>query len=196
MSAKAEARLVLANASGLFTGRALSEIYLGWADVLDGDLDGGIARDETPYVGVESRRLRVYQRPLFRPLLPPRWGVPDGSMRAFAPSTSRSCSSSEPDNGTTRRSCIGLRANCCWATTHRMPLRRSNHFTSALDIARKQRAKSWELRASNSLARLLRDSNRREEARSMLDEIYRSFTEGFDTADLKDARTLLDELNA
>ncbi len=69
-------------------------------------------------------------------------------------------------------------------------------FHSALDISRKQRAKSWELRASNSLARLLRDSNRREEARSLLGEIYGSFTEGFDTADLKDARTLLEELNA
>ena len=68
-------------------------------------------------------------------------------------------------------------------------------FHTALDISRKQRAKSWELRASNSLARLLRESNRRDEARSMLGEIYGSLTEGFDTADLKDARTLLEELN-
>ena len=68
-------------------------------------------------------------------------------------------------------------------------------FNTALDISRKQRARSWELRAGNSLARLLRDSNRREEARSLLHEIYGSFTEGFDTADLKDARTLLEELN-
>jgi predicted ATPase len=63
-------------------------------------------------------------------------------------------------------------------------------------MSREQRAKSWELRATNSLARLLRDSNRREEARSLLGEIYGSFTEGFDTADLKDASTLLEDLNA
>jgi hypothetical protein len=47
-----------------------------------------------------------------------------------------------------------------------------------------------------SLARLLRDINRRDEARAMLADIYNWFTEGFDTADLKDAKTLLDELGA
>jgi len=46
-----------------------------------------------------------------------------------------------------------------------------------------------------SLARLLRDNNRRDEARAMLAEIYHWFTEGFDTADLKDAKALLDELS-
>jgi len=55
-------------------------------------------------------------------------------------------------------------------------------------------AKAWQLRAAASLARLLRDSNRRNEARAMLAEIYTWFTEGFDTADLKDAKVLLDEL--
>jgi predicted ATPase len=52
-----------------------------------------------------------------------------------------------------------------------------------------------ELRATMSLARLLRDSDRRDEARAILAEIYGWFTEGFDTADLKDAKALLEELN-
>ena len=69
-------------------------------------------------------------------------------------------------------------------------------FHSALDISRKQRAKSWELRASTSLARLLRDLNRGEEARPLLAEVYGSFTEGFETADLRDAKALLQELSA
>jgi predicted ATPase len=69
-------------------------------------------------------------------------------------------------------------------------------FHRALDISREQRAKSWELRASSSLARLLRESSRRDEARSLLAEIYGWFTEGFDTPDLKDATTLLAELSA
>jgi predicted ATPase len=55
-------------------------------------------------------------------------------------------------------------------------------------------AKAWELRATMSLARLLRDNNRRDEVRAMLAEIYDWFTEGFDTADLKEAKSLLDEL--
>ncbi|HVA79463.1 MAG TPA: adenylate/guanylate cyclase domain-containing protein [Candidatus Binataceae bacterium] len=63
-------------------------------------------------------------------------------------------------------------------------------------IAKEQGARSFELRATTSLARLLRGTNRRGEARAMLAEIYNWFTEGFDTADLKDAKKLLDELNA
>ena len=56
-------------------------------------------------------------------------------------------------------------------------------------------AKSFELRATTGLARLLRDTNRRDEARALLADIYNWFTEGFDTADLKDAKALLDQLN-
>ena len=55
-------------------------------------------------------------------------------------------------------------------------------------------AKAWELRAKMSLARLLAKQGRRDEARTMLAEIYGWFTEGFDTADLKEAKALLDEL--
>jgi predicted ATPase len=69
-------------------------------------------------------------------------------------------------------------------------------FHHAIEIAREQSAKSWELRATISLARLLALQARREEARTMLAEIYHWFTEGFDTADLKDAKELLDELGA
>jgi len=67
-------------------------------------------------------------------------------------------------------------------------------FREAIAVAQKMNAKTWELRATTSLARLLRDTNRRDEARVMLAEIYGWFTEGFDTADLKDAKALLDEL--
>jgi predicted ATPase len=56
-------------------------------------------------------------------------------------------------------------------------------------------AKAFELRATTSLARLLEKIGRRDEARTILEEIYGSFTEGFDTADLKDAKALLEELN-
>jgi len=69
-------------------------------------------------------------------------------------------------------------------------------FRTATAVARRQGAKSWELRATTSLSRLLANRGRREEARSMLGEIYNSFTEGFDTADLKDAKTLLEELRS
>jgi tetratricopeptide (TPR) repeat protein len=65
---------------------------------------------------------------------------------------------------------------------------------TAIEVACRQRAKLFELRATVSLARLLRDTNRYDEARTMLAEIYCWFTEGFDTTDLKEAKALLDEL--
>jgi predicted ATPase len=64
----------------------------------------------------------------------------------------------------------------------------------AIEIAREQHAKSWELRATTSLARLLAKQGKRGESHTLLAEIYNWFTEGFDTADLKDAKALLDEL--
>jgi predicted ATPase len=68
-------------------------------------------------------------------------------------------------------------------------------FQRAIEIARNQNAKSWELRATTSLARLLAKQGKRAEARAMLAAIYGWFTEGFDTADVKDAKALLDELS-
>jgi predicted ATPase len=67
-------------------------------------------------------------------------------------------------------------------------------FQNALTVARRQSAKSWELRAAMSLSRLWEKQGKREEARQLLAGIYAWFTEGFDTADLKDAKALLNEL--
>ena len=69
-------------------------------------------------------------------------------------------------------------------------------FRQAVERARHQKAKSLELRALISLSRLLQRQGKREEARRMLGDIYGWFTEGFDTADLHEARGLLDELSA
>ena len=67
-------------------------------------------------------------------------------------------------------------------------------FERALSVARAQQAKSWELRASMSLARLWRDQGKVQQARELLAPVYGWFTEGFDTRDLKDAKALLDAL--
>jgi predicted ATPase len=70
------------------------------------------------------------------------------------------------------------------------------YFQRALAIARQQQAKSWELRASMSLARLWRDQGKPQQARELLAPIYGWLTEGFDTRDLKEAKALLNELAA
>ncbi len=67
-------------------------------------------------------------------------------------------------------------------------------FRRSIESARRQQARSWELRAAMGLARLRRQAGQVEAARSLLAEIVASFTEGFDTADLRDARQLLDAL--
>jgi predicted ATPase len=69
-------------------------------------------------------------------------------------------------------------------------------FTRAIAIARQQQAKSWELRASMSLARLWRDQGNVQQARELLAPVYEWFTEGFDTRDLKEAKALLEELGS
>ena len=82
-----------------------------------------------------------------------------------------------------------------------MPPQRDNakaeaYFERALAVARQQQAKSWELRATMSMARLWRDQGKRDEARELLAPIYGWFTEGFDTLDLKEAKALLDDLSS
>ena len=64
----------------------------------------------------------------------------------------------------------------------------------AIEVARRQQAKSWELRATTSLARLWKKQGKQEEAREVLAGIHGWFTEGFDTRDLKEAKGLLEEL--
>jgi predicted ATPase len=76
-------------------------------------------------------------------------------------------------------------------SAHQQP---ESWFLRAIEQTRNQGAKSLELRAAISLARLWRDQGKRAEAYDLLGPIYDWFTEGFDTPDLKDARTLLDEL--
>jgi predicted ATPase len=72
----------------------------------------------------------------------------------------------------------------------------AKEFFNALEIAKSQQAKSWELRAAMSMARLWRDHGKREEARDLLAPVCGWFTEGFDTLDLKEAKALLDALAA
>ena len=68
------------------------------------------------------------------------------------------------------------------------------NYLSSLDCARRQQAKSWELRTSTSLARLWQSQGKHEDAYDLLAPVYGWFTEGFDTPDLKEAKALLDEL--
>ena len=69
------------------------------------------------------------------------------------------------------------------------------YFERALEVARQQQAKSWELRATMSMAHLWRDQGKAQQARELLAPVYGWFTEGFDTRDLKEAKALLAQLS-
>ena len=92
-------------------------------------------------------------------------------------------------------SSIASRACCCCAKQPDAHAEAETCLQQALDIARRQQAKSLELRAAMSLARLWQRQGKRGEARELLAPIYDWFTEGFDTADLQEAKGLLEELS-
>jgi predicted ATPase len=85
-----------------------------------------------------------------------------------------------------------LNAEC---GVHNAELTAEACFQQALDVARNQHAKSWELRAATSLAHLWQHQGKRQDAVDLLAPVYGWFTEGFDTADLHEARALLEELS-
>ena len=168
MRARAEARLALSTESGYAAGRALSEIYLGWADVLAGDLDGGIVRMKRHLSELRAAGFEVaaaYHLALIATAL--------GKAGQFD-EAHRTIEESFPIIDRT-----GQRH--CEAEVHRLKgelllaQRASNAadaekcFRTAIEIARNQHAKSWELRATTSLARLLAKQRKHDKARTMLD---------------------------
>ena len=100
--------------------------------------------------------------------------------------------SRRPASYITKPSCVGSKAELRLRLDPADEQRAEAGFRRALEIARRQQAKSWELRAATSLARLWGEQGRRAEARDLLAPVYGWFTEGFDTADLKEAKALLD----
>jgi len=194
MKARAAARLALANEEGYFTGRAIAEIYLGWADALAGDLAAGISRMKRHLLELKTASSEyISDRCLaFLAAALGQMGNFDEGLRAIEEGLQFIARSGQRYYEAELHRLKGellLAQNSSNAQAEEC-------LRTATDVARRQHAKSWELRVTTSLARLLRDTSRRDEARATLAEIHNWFTEGFDTADLKDARALLDELSS
>ena len=192
MRARAEARLALSAESGYVTGRALSEIYLGWADALGGDLEGGVALMKHHLSELRAAGFEVtsaYHLALIAAAL--------GKARHFDEALRTIDESFLIIERTGQRhheaEVHRLKGELLLDRAASNAAQAEKSFRSAIEIAREQHAKSWELRATTSLARLLAKQRKRDKARTMLAEIYGWFTEGFDTPDLKDAKALLGE---
>ncbi len=195
MRARTEARLALSTESGFATGRALSEIYLGWADAMAGDLEGAVARMRHHMLELKAAGSElINDRCLaFIATALGRMGRSDEGLRTidesfpFIERTGQRYYEAEVHR---------LKGELLLAQDASNGAQAEQCFRTAIEISRKQNAKSWELRATTSLARLLAQTGKRDEARAMLAEIYNWFTEGFDTADLKDAKALLEKLGS
>ena len=173
---------------------AIGTVQLGWAMTAHGQTEAGIAQIQEGLAAVRVTGADV-ERPYWLSLLVEacmEGGRLEEALRALTEALAAADKyenrSNEPETHRLKGEVL-LRQNASNAAEAR------NCFERAIEIARRQSAKSWELRATMSLARLLRDTGRRDEARVLLAEIYNWFTEGFDTADLKDAKALLDELS-
>jgi predicted ATPase len=195
MKAQAQARLVVATDSGYTVGRALGEIYLGWADALATDLDGGIARMKRYLSELNATGFAAgagYHLALIATAIAKAARFDEGRRMIdeslqFIERTGQRQHEAEVHR---------LSGELVLAQSASNVAQAEKSFRIAIEVARKQQAKSWELRATTSLARLLAKQRKRDKARVMLAEIYNWFTEGFDTADLKDAKALLDQMGS
>jgi class 3 adenylate cyclase/predicted ATPase len=191
---RAEAALALATEQKLPHWAQLATVVGGWALVKSGQAEKGLAR---LHAGIDAQRgsLRVFL-PRWLALLADAY-LEIGRVEEGLSAVREALAETEE---TGVRYCEAeikrLEGELFLASKKPNESRTEASFRKSLDIAYAHQSKSWELRAATSLARLWRDQGKRAEAHELLAPVYGWFTEGFDTADLKEAKALLDELMA
>ncbi len=187
----AEGAIALCTERGLTEVLALATTLRGWAMAQQGRNEEGIAQIQEGLAVYRATGTEV-GRPYFLCLLAEvctQTGRIDEGLSAL---TEAVAAADERENRWYEAEMHRLKGQLLLRRDDSTVAEAQSCFQRAIEVARKQSAKSWELRATMSLARLLAKQGRRDEARTMLAEIYGWFTEGFDTADL--AKALLDEL--
>jgi adenylate cyclase len=195
MRERAEATANLSIELGNPFHRGLAEIFRGWTEVVSGELENGIARmrqNLADFRATGSETSLDYFFALIATALG-RMGQFDEALRTIEEAFDVI---QRTDTHWYEAEAYRRKGELLLAQDSSKVVPAERCFRTSIEVARKQHAKLWELRATTSLARLLLDTNRRDEARAMLSEIYNWFTEGFDTAALKEAKALLDELGA
>jgi predicted ATPase len=189
----AESTRALCVEHGLIDFFAYATSLHGWAMVEQGRNEDGIAQIQEG-LAISRATGSQLRRPYFLALLAEAYmetGRFDDGLSAL---TEALAAAEEHENRYYEAEMHRLKGDLLLKQDDSNAAEAQGYFRRAIEIAREQSAKSWELRTTTSFARLLAKQGRRDEARSMLTEIYSWFTEGFDTADLKDAKALLDEL--
>jgi predicted ATPase len=191
--AQAAAALTLATAQGFVQQVAWSTVLHGWALVMQDQGEAGLAAMRQGLTAELDTGATLWQ-PYFLGLLAEAYGAgghPDEGLHALAEALA------VLDTTELRYYAAELsRLKGALLLQQVIPdaAQAEACFQQALDVARQQQAKSWELRAVTSLARLWQSQGKRQEAYDVLAPVYHWFTEGFNTADLQEAKTLLDQL--
>jgi len=189
----AESGIALAAEHGLTDILAYGTILRGWAMAKQGRNEEGIALIREGLAGTRAKGLET-DRPYWLGLLAEACGETDRLDDGLNALTEALAAADEREDRHYEAEIHRLKGELLLKQNNSNASEAQSCFERAIEIARKQSAKSWELRATTSLARLLSQQGYREQARTMLADIYNWFTEGFDTADLRDAKALLDEL--
>ena len=185
--------VALASEHGFAYWAALSRTLQGWADAQSGEATTGIALIRDGVAACEATGSRG-NTPFFLTLLAEALALAGRIEEGLA----------ALDEALATAAIVGAKGwsaeihRLCGELTGRLPypdpVKAEDSFRTALAIAREQGTRGFELRSATSLARLWREQGRRGEARELLAPVYGWFTEGFHTADLKEAKHLLDEL--
>ena len=189
----AEGVIALCAEHGFHSNLAKATSVCGWAMAEQGRYEEGIAHIEEGLAALRAIGAEVW-RPHLLCLLAEACRKTSRLDAALSALTEALAAADEHENRHYEAEMHRLKGELLLKQNDSNAAEAQNCFERAIGIARKQSAKSWELRATMSLARLLAKQDRRDEARTMLAAIYGWFTEGFNTVDLKDAKSLLDEL--
>ena len=172
---------------------ALGTIYQGWALADGGQAEAGIARVRAGLAGYWATGAQ-HRSPYLLALLAEVHGKAGETSEALDVVAEALARVEKTGECWFEAELHRLRGEMLLRTHPADHARAEASLRKAIDVARVQGAKWWELRASTSLARHWRDQDRNREARDLLAQVYGWFTEGFDTLDLKYAKALLDEL--
>ena len=178
--------------SNLFR-RARAGVFLGWTEVESGELRSGVARMQQNLVAFRATGSEIGVD-YFLALIATAFGRMEQLDEALRNIEEAMAVIQRTDTHMHEAEVYRRKGELLLAQDSSNVASAERCFRSAIEIALKQHGKLWELRATASLARMLAKQDKRDEARAMLAEIYNWFTEGFDTADLKDAKALLGEL--
>ena len=191
---RSEEAIAVAQAHGLVVYELFGTLMRGWALAALGNFEEGIAQMHHGLAGTRSHRIELFA-PYFRGHLAEAYangGQPEEGLALLAEALALVEAHGERFYEAELyrlRGEIALKTQAACGTAAAVA-----SFQQALTVARRQQAKSWELRAATSLARLWQSQGKHTEARDLLGQVYGWFTEGFDTADLKEARALLEAL--